>query len=582
MTVTRFRLNKTPLMALLLWAGTAAGQLPQQTLPVTALGEPLDVRVFLPPDYARNTDTRYPALYINDGQDAGAVGLAETLGRLYREKRIAPVIVVAVPMLPDRIGTYGFSDRAAGISLPAATRFGPVGARAHAYSQWLALELVPEIDRQFRTLRKSEARTVLGWSLGAASAFSIAWNYPEVFGRTGGFSPSFWLSREANRPDTAIAPDMIARAPAPTTFRAYFAVGTAEETDDRDGDGIIDAVDDVRGVYDALRMRFPGASEADLRWVVIEGGRHEQASWKRMLPDFLIWAFPAAAPAPQVSAGRIERLDFASAHIGARTVDIWLPPGYSDDRKYAVLYMQDGQMLFDAGITWNRQEWRADEVAAQLMAEGKVRPFIIVGVQNAGKARHSEYFPQQPFESLPEPVGQALLGTGGMGRESLFSEPIRSDAYLKFLVEELKPYIDRHYSVATAAADTAVMGSSMGGLVSLYAISEYPEVFGSAANLSTHWPGIAPGADNPVPDAFFAYMRENLPDPATHRIYFDYGTATLDAFYPPLQAKADTVMREKGYTEANWQTRRFDGAEHSEQAWAARLHIPLQFLFAPQ
>ena len=285
-------------------------------------------------------------------------------------------------------------------------------------------------------------------------------------------------------------------------------------------------------------------------------------------------------PVPQVASGRIERLqDFASQYVPARNVDIWLPPGYSDKQKYAVLYMQDGQMLFDADITWNKQEWRADEVAAHLMAEGKVRPFIIVGVHNAGKLRHSEYFPQRPFESLPEPVRQQLLGSGGMGRESLFSEPVNSDAYLKFLVEELKPYVDRHYSVATGAADTALMGSSMGGLISLYAISEYPEVFGAAAGLSTHWPGVAPSDDNPVPATFFAYMQEHLPDPASHRIYFDYGTATLDAFYPPLQARADKVMREKGYNASNWQTLKFEDAEHSEKAWAERLQIPMQFLF---
>ncbi|MFY8061418.1 MAG: esterase, partial [Arenimonas sp.] len=75
------------------------------------------------------------------------------------------------------------------------------------------------------------------------------------------------------------------------------------------------------------------------------------------------------------------------------------------------------------------------------------------------------------------------------------------------------------------------------------------------------------------------YMRTALPDPATHRMYFDYGTATLDALYPPLQDRADAVMRERGYTEANWKTRRFEGAEHSEKAWSERLEIPFVFLF---
>lgn len=299
-------------------------------------------------------------------------------------------------------------------------------------------------------------------------------------------------------------------------------------------------------------------------------------------------ATPVAAPSaplpvPKVSQGRIERLqDFASQYVPARTVDIWLPPGYSDDRKYAVLYMQDGQMLFDAGTTWNKQEWQADEVAAQLMVEGKVRPFIIVGIHNAGKYRNSEYFPQKTFDSLSKPDQERVLGMTNVDNTPLFKAEFDGDDYLKFLVRELKPYIDRQYSVHTGAADTAVMGSSRGGLISLYALMEYPDVFGAAAALSSHWPIKYDTEDNPYPGQYLQFMRENLPDPATHRIYFDYGTATLDALYPPLQAEADAVMREKGYGPGNWQTGEFVGAEHSEKAWAARLHIPLQFLFPPQ
>lgn len=287
-----------------------------------------------------------------------------------------------------------------------------------------------------------------------------------------------------------------------------------------------------------------------------------------------------ATPVPTTSIGSIQRLAaFPSVHVPARDVDVWLPPGYSEKTKYAVLYMQDGQMLFDAGITWNKQEWQADEIAARLMAEGKVRPFIIVGVHNGGPRRHVEYFPQKPFEALPGDFRAQLLAMNRNPQQVLFNGDVASDAYLKFLAEELKPYIDKHFSVKTDAAHTAVMGSSMGGLISLYAISEYPQVFGAAACLSTHWPGIFSVEGNPIPQAFFDYMQAALPDPATHRIYFDHGTGTLDALYPPLQARADAVMRARGYTASGWQTRRFEGAEHSEKAWSERLDIPLQFLF---
>lgn len=293
-------------------------------------------------------------------------------------------------------------------------------------------------------------------------------------------------------------------------------------------------------------------------------------------------AMADAAAVPQVASGRIERLLLESPRIGQRTVDVWLPDGYPAKAPYAVLYMQDGQMLFDAGITWNKQEWRADEVAGALMAEGKVRPFIIVGVHNGGPSRHAEYFPQKPFQSLPDDFRRNLLAMNRNPQQVLFDGDVLSDAYLGFLVEELKPHIDARFATSPAMADTAILGSSMGGLISLYAISEYPDVFGAAAALSTHWPGIFTVEGNPIPAAFFDYMQGNLPDPATHRIYFDYGTATLDALYPPLQAQADAVMREKGYGADNWRTLEFKGAEHSEQAWSARLDIPLQFLFPPR
>lgn len=289
------------------------------------------------------------------------------------------------------------------------------------------------------------------------------------------------------------------------------------------------------------------------------------------------------APMPKPTVGRIERLaDFSSKYVSARNVDVWLPPGYSERQKYAVLYMQDGQMLFDASTTWNKQEWQADEIAAKLITAGKVHPFIIVGIFNAGKLRNSEYFPQRVYDAMSITNQAQLMAMTQVNHAPIFSSEIVADQYLKFLTKELKPYIDSHYSVLKDPSNTAVMGSSRGGLISLYAISEYPNVFGSAACLSTHWSIKYDMENNPLPDAIFDYLREYLPEPSSHRLYFDYGTATLDALYLPLQAKADAVMREKGYNASNWQTLRFEGAEHSEKAWAARLDIPLQFLFPPR
>jgi predicted alpha/beta superfamily hydrolase len=281
----------------------------------------------------------------------------------------------------------------------------------------------------------------------------------------------------------------------------------------------------------------------------------------------------------KVSSGKVQRFEnFMSKFIEARNVDVWLPNGYNANEKYAVLYMHDGQMLFDAETTWNKQAWEVDEIAGKLNDEGKVKKFIVVGIWNISLKRHPEYFPQKPYESLTQVQRDTITAQlQKAGRTTQVFKPY-SDLYLKFLVTELKPFIDNTFSTLTDKDNTFIAGSSMGGLISMYAICEYPEVFGAAACISTHWPGIFAVENNPIPEAFNDYLRKKLPNPKTNRIYFDYGDQTLDALYPPLQEKVDVVMTEKGFTSANWKTMFFPGKNHSEEAWAERLPIPLEFL----
>ena len=119
--------------------------------------------------------------------------------------------------------------------------------------------------------------------------------------------------------------------------------------------------------------------------------------------------------------------------------------------------------------------------------------------------------------------------------------------------------------------NTFVMGSSMGGLISLYAINEYPQVFGGAGCVSTHW--------STATQELVDEMARRLPDPADHRLYFDYGTKTLDSEYEPYQRRMDEHLRRAGYCEnENWITLKFEGAKHSERSWRERVHIPLTFL----
>lgn len=274
-----------------------------------------------------------------------------------------------------------------------------------------------------------------------------------------------------------------------------------------------------------------------------------------------------------VSSGRVERIEnFESEFVKPRNVDVWLPNGYSEKKKYSVIYMHDGQMLFDSTTTWNKQDWGVDDTMGALLKSGKIRETIVVGIWN-NERRHSEYFPQKPFEMLEKDFRDSLLH-----QTELFVVAVQSDKYLEFLVKELKPCIDKHYSTKKEKDETFIAGSSMGGLISMYAICEYPEVFGGAACLSTHWLGTFETDNNPVPAKFINYMKNNLPNPESHKIYFDFGTETLDEYYEPFQNEADKVMQARGFDKTNWITEKFPGQDHSENAWKSRLHIPLQFL----
>jgi len=286
-----------------------------------------------------------------------------------------------------------------------------------------------------------------------------------------------------------------------------------------------------------------------------------------------------AAQLPKVSSGSIKRYEnFQSRYVSARNVDIWLPENYSAKKRYNVLYMHDGEMLFDSSITWNHASWEIDDAISKLFNEGKIKDVIVVGVWNGGKTRHPDYFPQKPYESLTQTQKDTINAQlQRAGRTTEVFKPI-SDNYLKFLVTELKPFIDKSYSTKTKRENTFIMGSSMGGLISMYAICEYPNVFGGAACLSTHWPGVWSLENNPVPDAFLNYLKTHLPNPANHTIYFDCGGQTLDALYPAIQMKADEIIKAKGFTDKNWVTKYFPGENHSEQAWRKRMDMPLLFL----
>lgn len=275
----------------------------------------------------------------------------------------------------------------------------------------------------------------------------------------------------------------------------------------------------------------------------------------------------------QADAGRLEIYeDFATELIPVRDVLVWLPEEYDPTQKYAVLYMHDGQMLFDETTSWNKKSWNVDAVAQRLQREGLCRPFIVVGVDNHPTDRLTEYTPQRMLDYLP--ADNELLGT-------FEREQFLADRYLRFLTEELKPFIDSRYSTLTDCENTVVMGSSMGGLISLYALCEYPEIFGAAGCLSTHTPTAIGNIEHEAPTwskAFRDYLTDYLPEVNSRLIYMDYGDQTIDAGYAPYQQQVDSLFAAKGWCEPHFTTRFFAGAAHDETSWQERLHIPLQLL----
>ncbi len=256
--------------------------------------------------------------------------------------------------------------------------------------------------------------------------------------------------------------------------------------------------------------------------------------------------------------------DVASAYLGpTRHVEIWLPPGYDDDpsARYPVLYMHDGQNLFDPRIANTGVDWGVDEAVVRLVERRIIPPIIVVGVWNTAE-RGPEY---SPWHRAPD--------------------------YARFLIEELMPRVNAEFRTLTGPEDTAVMGSSMGGLLSFYLVTKHPDVFGACGCVSTHFPlseaqvaqylAGATAAENADSTPYIIRdIEAGLHVPRGTRYWFDYGTEGLDADYGPTHVAVRAWLLEQGLVEGgDFVVRPYEGADHNEASWRARLGDPLTFLF---
>jgi len=265
----------------------------------------------------------------------------------------------------------------------------------------------------------------------------------------------------------------------------------------------------------------------------------------------------AGVPPDPAGAGVLGRLtywtDVPSQFLPRpRHVAVWLPPQYETDpeRRFPVLYMHDGQNLFDPRTCMTRVDWGMDEAIVRLSQEGKIPPIIIVAPFSTDD-RYEDYSPWH-------------LGP----------------AYARFLIEELKPRVDTEFRTLVGPEATGTMGSSMGGLISLYLGWKHPEVFSRIGAVAAHLVATSAGrVPMPGSESLMAMMRREGGTLKGLRIYMDRGTADVDALYPPFQADMVTVFQEHGLLEGiDYTSLEFESG-HNEAAWRARVDTPLTFLF---
>ena len=255
--------------------------------------------------------------------------------------------------------------------------------------------------------------------------------------------------------------------------------------------------------------------------------------------------------------------DVRSRHLAyARHVVIWLPPQYQKqpERRFRVLYMSDGQNLFDPRIANTGVDWGVDEAMVELAEAGTIEPAIVVAAFSS-PARGPEY---SPWHDAPK--------------------------YARFLIEELMPRVNAEFRTRTGPADTLHMGSSMGGLLSFYLVTQHPQQFGSGGCLSTHFPLSAAIVADRFPEYATAADRDPTPYvlkdiangldlPAGARLWLDYGSRGLDAEYAPTHASVRAWLLDQGAVEGrDFVLRNYPGADHNETAWRARLRDALWFL----
>ncbi len=249
-----------------------------------SLGREVALDVYLPPDFRSNKRATYPLLILNDGQDLPRMSFSKILSRVWKSGSMPYFVAVGVHAGDDRMKIYGTARQA---------DYKGRGGRAANYKSFIVNELIPLCLEKYRIDGRVENTAIAGFSLGGLSAMDIGWATPEIFGSVGVFSGALWWRWEDVNPKDPdggrIMHDILLNSGKNDGQRFWFEVGTLDEEDDRNNNGIIDAIDDTVDLIGILRAK--GYSEADTRYLEIPDGTHDPMTWGEAMPDFLYWAF---------------------------------------------------------------------------------------------------------------------------------------------------------------------------------------------------------------------------------------------------------------------------------------------------
>ncbi|MBA3848850.1 MAG: esterase [Opitutus sp.] len=246
---------------------------------------PREIRLYVP---AGGVRAETPVLLALDGQNMPAWKLAETVAALAQAGEIRAPLVVAVPNSPQRIDEYG---------LAGAPDYAGRGRLAAEFQRYLTDQVLPAVVARYGLRLAPERTGIMGASLGGLSALDLAWRRPDLFGCAGVFSGSLWWRGEDGdwqaHQRSRLAHRLVRETKTKPALRLWFEAGTADEKDDRDGNGVIDAIQDTTELIDELEAKGFRRGQ-DVVYHEIAGGEHNERTWAQALPVFLRWALPAA------------------------------------------------------------------------------------------------------------------------------------------------------------------------------------------------------------------------------------------------------------------------------------------------